>query len=62
MKKDKIEIVRMETSNKICYICDGKGSHKKESICSICGGTGTFKDNHYILMVNGMAWFMDTIK
>ncbi len=62
MKKDKIEVIKMESSNKKCYICDGKGYHEKENVCSTCGGTGIFKDNHYILIANGMAFSMDTIK
>ena len=30
--------------------------------CKTCDGTGIFKDNHYILIANGMAFSMDTIK
>lgn len=57
MKKNKIEIIKCESSDKKCYIC--KGKNKK---CKTCDGTGIFKDNHYILIANGMAFPMDTIK
>ncbi len=57
MKKDKIEIIRQESSDKKCYICKGKNKE-----CKTCDGTGIFKDNHYILIANGMAFSMDTIK
>lgn len=62
MKKNKPEIIKCESSNKKCYICDGTGSSKAENICHFCEGTGIFQDNHYILIVNGMAWPMDTVK
>jgi len=73
MEKNKVEIIKCESSDKKCYICDGTGKATKKGICRgkimeagqtcyFCDGTGTFKDNHYILVVNGMAFPMDTIK
>lgn len=76
VKKNKVEIIKCESSNKKCYICDGTGKVRKETHtqggqpkgiyvyfpCKTCDGTGIFKDNHYILIVNGMAWPMDSIK
>ena len=72
-KKNKVEIIKCESSNKKCYICDGTGIVIEEGQCCgqvieceqqchFCEGTGIFKDNHYILIANGMAWDMDTIK
>ena len=66
MAKNKPEIIKCESSNKKCYICDGTGEIKtngKFTIpCKFCEGSGTFEDNHYILVVNGMAFHMDTLK
>ena len=56
MKKD-VEFIRQESSDKECYICKGK-----DSKCNACGGSGVFTDNHYIMVANGIAFGVDTIK
>ena len=67
MKKNKTEVLLCETSNKKCYICDGKGKIENKVECKTCEGTGVFKDNHYIIITedvkgNKIAFPMDTIK
>jgi len=75
MEKNKVEIIKCESSNKKCYICNGSGmtekllsENKAEFMaCKTCDGTGIFKDNHYILITeddkgNKIAFPMDTIK
>jgi len=61
-KIPKVEVIKMKTSNKECYICKGTGYKAKYTECDICEGTGIFTDNHYILISNGIAFSMDTIK
>lgn len=62
MKKNKIEVIRMETSDQPCYICKGTGIVPDKRVCKSCKGTGIFEDSHYILVANGIAFSMDTIK
>ena len=62
MKKNKIEIIRQASSDLPCYGCDGEGTLEDKSKCPNCKGTGIFVDNHYIMIVNGMAFNMDSIK
>lgn len=56
MKKN-VEFIRQEGTDEACYVCKGKDSE-----CKACGGSGIFKDNHYIMVANGMAFSVDTIK
>ena len=62
MAKNKVEVIKMKTSEKKCYICNGTGTTPNKKKCGTCYGTGIFEDNHYILIANGMAFSMDTIK
>lgn len=67
MKKNKTEVLRCETSDKTCYICDGIGKIENKVECKTCEGTGVFTDNHYIIITedvkgNKIAFNMDTIK
>jgi len=61
MKKNKIEVIRQKDSDAKCYICGGTGKIK-EGLCIACKGTGIFVDTSYILIANGIAFGMDTIK
>lgn len=57
------EIIKQESSDKECYICNGYGYDNESSEdCETCDGTGVFKDNHYIIIANGIAFQMDSIK
>ncbi len=67
MKDKDTEVIKCETSNKKCYICDGKGKIENKVPCKTCEGTGVFKDNHYIIVTedsegNKIAFSMDTLK
>jgi len=54
-KDNKIEVVKVETCKATCFRCDGSG-------CTICAGTGIYREHRYVMMVNGIAFDMDTIK
>jgi len=61
-KKPKVEFIRQACSDKKCYNCDGTGIMEKNKKCNRCNGTGIFEDNHYIMIANGMAFSVDTMK
>lgn len=61
-KIPKVEFIKIKTSNKECYICKGTGIVQYMKECKTCEGTGIFENYHYIMITNGIAFSVDTIK